>query len=432
MYALIDGNNFFCSCERVFQPHLQHKPLVVLSNNDGCAIARSEEAKNMGIKMAAPYFAIKHLEESAGLVALSANFTLYGDMSARMMSIAAEMGQFQEIYSIDESFIRLIPNDDHTAKAHACRAKILQWTGLPTCVGIGATKTLAKLANHIAKSADRKPGSYPARLAQVCNLSELSARQMRILLEATDVADIWGVGRRLTQQLYALEIQTAWQFMQMDVSFIRKRWNVVLERTWHELHGMDCLQIEAIESKKEIAYTRSFGQAVTSLIELENAVTEFASHACVKLRKQKSVTAHVLVFIRTSPFRAKDMQYSSSTTTPLAHPTADTRVIVQAALEGLRKIYKPQINYCKAGVLLVNLSPETHQQTSFAPAHANIKQHQSLKLMQMLDDVNQRLGAGTLKLGTTLQGHKQWAMRQEKRTPHYTTKLSDIAIAKCT
>jgi len=202
LFALVDGNNFYVSCVRVFRPSLKHSPVVVLSNNDGCAIARSNEAKALGIAMSAPWFEVKHLSESDGLVGLSANFTLYGDMSERMMSIAAGLGPHQEVYSIDESFIDLAGvRGDLTARATSVRERILQWTGIPTGIGIGATKTLAKLANFIAKTAERKPGSYPAKFAQVCNLAALPASDLDAVFAATKVGEVWGVGRRIAGQL---------------------------------------------------------------------------------------------------------------------------------------------------------------------------------------------------------------------------------------
>lgn len=431
MFALIDGNNFFCSCERVFQPGLNGRPLVVLSNNDGCAIARSDEAKSLGIPMGAPYFRIRHLEKDAGLVALSANFALYGDMSARMMALAAEMGQAQEIYSIDESFIDLKDTPDATARAQATREKIRQWTGLPTCVGLGATKTLAKLANHIAKSADRNPGSYPARLAQVCNLTALNPRQLRMLLEATRVGDVWGIGRATAGQLHAQGIENVWQFMQIEAATLRRRWGVVLERTWRELHAWPCLGLEAPGAKQEIAHTRSFGSPVTALADLESAITEFSAHAARKLRAQNHRSAQVLVFVRTSPFRVQDQQYSRSHVCPLAAPTADTRVIVRAALAGLQRIYRPGIQYGKAGVMLLDLRPTSDQQQALDFGDCAPKNPQSAPLMDVLDALNARFEAGTLQLGTSLQGTQPWAMRQEKRSPHYTTRLSDIPVARC-
>lgn len=431
MFALIDGNNFYCSCERVFQPRLQGRPLVVLSNNDGCAIARSDEAKALGIAMGAPYFQIQHLEKEAGLSALSANFTLYGDMSARMMSLAAEMGPEQEIYSIDESFIGLhgLHKNVLTERAWATSQKILQWTGIPNCVGIGATKTLAKLANHIAKSADRKLGPYPARLGKVCNLLDLSERQRQWLYERTPIGQVWGIGRAISQQLMEAEIETIWQFMQLDADTVRRRWSVVLERTWRELHGQSCIYIEHVEAKKAIAHTRSFGQPVTEMAELTSAVTEFATRAVAKARKQNSHVGQVLVFAKTSPHRKQDTQYSRSVVVPLLRPSADTLQITRAALAGLNRLYRPGIQFCKAGVMLLELQDASIQQGELDLFDA-VDTDKSQRLMRALDAVTERFGPGSIQLAPALLGMKKWQMRQEHRSPHYTTSLADIAIAR--
>ena len=232
MFALVDGNNFYVSCERAFRPSLKRWPVVVLSNNDGCAIARSNEAKALGVKMGQPWFECRHLAEEAGLVALSANFTLYGDMSNRMMSIAAGLGPGQEIYSIDESFIDLAGvRGDLVARAKIMRERILQWIGIPTGIGIGSTKTLAKLANHVAKTASRKPGSYPTEMAHVCNLAALPAADLDAVLQATEVGEVWGVGRRIAKQLHDCGITNVLQLAQLDAATVRRRWSVVLERT---------------------------------------------------------------------------------------------------------------------------------------------------------------------------------------------------------
>lgn len=315
MYALIDGNNFYVSCERVFRPSLIGKPVVVLSNNDGCAIARSNEAKNLGIKLGAPWFQIWHLEESNSLVALSANFALYGDMSDRMMSIAAGLGHRQEVYSIDESFVDLTGiGGDLTRRARIIRQRIHKWIGIPCGIGIGQTKTLAKLANHIAKTVERKPGSYPAEHAQVCNIGVLDENQRNALLAGTEVGDIWGVGRRIGAQLKDAGIHSALDLARLDPATVRKRWSVVLERTVRELQRTSCIDLEHLPAaKKQIACTRSFGQPVVELHVLQQAVTEFASRAAQKLRIQNGHASQVLTFIRTSPFRVQDAQYSRST-----------------------------------------------------------------------------------------------------------------------
>lgn len=431
MFALIDGNNFYVSCERVFRPALKGIPVVVLSNNDGCAISRSNEAKALGIKMGAPWFKIKHLEQQAGLVALSANFALYGSLSDRMMSLAAGLGPNQEVYSIDESFIDLSGvRGDLVERSHKIRSRILQWIGIPCGIGIGSTKTLAKLANQIAKTAERKPGSYPAHLAQVCNLSALSRAELEAVLSVTQVGEVWGVGPRISKQLNEGGINNVLELARLDVATVRRRWSVVLERTVRELNGASCIDLEdSPVPKKEIATTRSFGHPVTELHQLNEAVTEFASRAAQKLRQQNSHACNVLVFIRTSPFRP-DPQYSRSFTMPLRRPTADTALLVAAALEGLGHIFRPGFKYAKAGVMLLALQPDTlrQQELDLEGDDAQDRRH----LMSALDSVNRRYGRGTLKMASAglASSLRVWAMKQERRTPRYTTRWEDIPVVR--
>jgi DNA polymerase V len=404
---------------------------VVLSNNDGCAIARSNEAKALGIKMGAPWFEIKHFEQSHGLVALSANFSLYGDISDRMMRLAAGLGHEQEVYSIDESFVDLSGvGGDLVERAHKVRSRILQWIGIPCGIGIGATKTLAKLANHIAKTAERKPGVYPAHLAQVCNLSALSRADLQAVLQATPVGEVWGVGRQISKSLFSGGIHTVWDLAQMDPATARGNWSVVLERTVRELQGVPCIELEkSAPPKQEIACTRSFGRAVLELSSLIEAVTEFASRAAEKLRKQGSHAGQVLVFIRTSPFRP-EAQYSRSISVPLRRPTADTPLIVKSALLGLQALYRPGYKYAKAGVMLLDLQSDAVMQLelSLEPGIGADKK----PLMAAMDEINQRYGRGTMKLGSAgLDGERRvWAMRQERRTPGYTTCVADIPMVR--
>ena len=431
MYALVDGNNFYVSCERVFRPSLEGRPVVVLSNNDGCAIARSNEAKALGIAMGAPWFKIKHLAEASDLVALSANFQLYGDMSDRMMSLASGLGPLQEIYSIDESFIDLTGvRGDLVERSHKIRSRILQWVGIPCGIGIGATKTLAKLANHIAKTAERKPGVYPDKLAQVCNLSALDEAELESVLAATAVNEVWGVGRQISKQLNEGGVHTVLDLVRLDPATVRNKWSVVLERTVRELQGIPCIDLEhSPASKKEIACTRSFGKAITQLGDLQEAVTEFASRASVKLRKQHSLAGQVMVFIRTSPFRS-DLQYSRSIVVPLRRPTADTAQIVQSALQGLQAIFRTGYNMAKAGVMLMDLQSDTVVQGELNFEGEECRDRG--KLMDSLDDLNQRYGRGTVLMASAgLQGDKRtWSMKQERRTPAYTTRLSDMPIVR--
>lgn len=431
MYALVDGNNFYVSCERVFRPSLEGRPVVVLSNNDGCAIARSNEAKALGIKMGAPWFQIRHMEETDGLVALSANFTLYGDMSDRMMSLAAGLGPVQEIYSIDESFIGLQGvRGDLTKRCQDIRNRINQWVGIPCGVGIGQTKTLAKLANFIAKTAERKPGSYPVELAQVCNLTALPAQDLDDVLAATQVEEVWGVGRRIAAQLHEGGVNTVLDLVRMDPATVRRRWSVVLERTVRELQGMQCIDMDnAPAPKKEIACTRSFGQAVKELPPLVEAVSEFASRAAEKLRKQGGLASQLLVFAHTSPFRPGP-RFNKSVVVPLRRPTADTGKLVYAAAMGMRRMYEPGYRMAKAGVMLLDLVPSSMLQGELDLEKED--QRDRTKLMAALDSLNGRYGKGTVHSASTGGNSKvkDWGMKHERRTPHYTTRWEDVPIAR--
>ena len=432
MYALVDGNNFYVSCERAFRPSLVGRPVVVLSNNDGCAIARSNEAKALGVAMGAPWFKIQHLAESSELVALSANFALYGDLSDRMMSLAAGLGPRQEIYSIDESFVDLSGvRGNLVERSFKIRSRILQWVGIPCCIGIGSTKTLAKLANHVAKTAERKPGIYPAQLSQICDFGSLSPESFELVLAATPVQEVWGIGRRIAEQLNAGGVVTALDLVRIDAATIRAKFSVVVERTVRELQGTACMDLDdAPASKKEIACTRSFGNPVTALLDLNEAVTHFASRAAEKLRKQGSTAQQLMCFIRTSPFR-QDAQYSRSVCMPLRRPTADTATLVAAALAGLKGIYRPGFNYAKAGVMLMDLQADTvHQSELVFDEDEEIRDRSPL--MATLDGLNQRFGRGTVLMASAgLAGERRaWVMKQERRTPAYTTCWDDMAIAK--
>lgn len=435
MIALLDINNAYVSMERVFRPSLNGLPVVVLSNNDGCAVARSDEAKALGVKMGQPFFEFRHLVDNAGLVALSANFALYGDMSDRFMSLAAGLGPEQEIYSIDETFISLdgVPGD-LVARARTVRSRVLQWLSLPCCVGIGPTKTLAKLANHISKSAERKPGSYPAEHAQVCHLGCLSPDDLHELLVGTPVGEVWGIGRRIEEQLRAAGIVTAGQLAQLDPVTARTRWSVVLERTVRELQGVRCIDLdEASAPRQQIAFTRSFGAPVRDLRLLVEAVTSFATRAAEKLRHQDSHAAQVLVFLRTSPFRRQDAQYSRSIVMPLRRPCADTAAIVASAVAGVHAIYRPGFNLAKAGVMLLDLQPAAERQLELGlqddePARDRVE------LMKALDAINGRWGRGTMLVGQAKANDATaggWQMRQERRTPAYTTEWASMPSVRC-
>ena len=430
MFALVDGNNFYVSCERAFRPALKNRPVVVLSNNDGCAIARSNEAKALGIRMGAPWFECCQLAEEHGVVALSANFVLYGDMSDRMMSVAAGLGPGQEIYSIDESFIDMAGvRGDITERARRVRERVLQWTGIPTGIGIAATKTLAKLANHIAKSADRKPGSYPAELARVCNLASLPASDLDAVLQATAVGEVWGVGRRIAEQLNEGGVTTVLDLVRLDPATVRRRWSVVLERTVRELQGQQCITLEdQPPPKKEIAFTRSFGGPVTELPDLVAAVTRFASGAAVKLRAQGSKAGQLQVFAHTSAFRPGP-KYSRSLIIPLRRPTDDSVVMVNAAVRGIEAIYRPGFKFAKAGVMLLDL-----QDGSIDQGELDLEPEPQLRghLMGALAKLNERFGRGTVVMASagTKGPQRHFEMRQNLLTPQYTTCWADLPVAK--
>jgi DNA polymerase V len=353
-----------------------------------------------------------------------------------MMSVAAGLGHRQEIYSIDESFVDLSGiRGDLTERSRKVRARILQWVGIPCGIGIGPTKTLAKLANYISKTAERKPGSYPDHHAQVCNLGNLSQEDLHGLLAATEVGEVWGVGRKISAQLQEAGINTVLDLTRLDPGTVKRRWSVVLERTVRELQGTTCIDLEDQPSpKQEIACTRSFGHPVLELRDLQEAVTEFASRAAEKLRKQGSHACQVLTFIRTSPFRVKDKQYSRSVVVPLRRPTDDSRAISQAALLGLASIYQPGYRYAKAGVMLLSLQDAGVRQGELDLEDEGdaARDAGSPRLMQALDAVNKRYGRGAMLLASTgLAGeHRLWGMRQERKTPGYTTCWADMPVVR--
>ena len=431
MYALLDGNNFYVSCERVFQPALKGQAVMVLSNNDGCVISRSEEAKALGIRMGVPFFQVRHLVDAGQLVALSANFALYGDMSDRMMSLAAGMGPQQEVYSIDECFIDLHGVRDITRRAWAIRERIGRGIGIACCVGIAPTKTLAKLANHVAKEAERKPGSYPPELMRVCNLAELGAGKLQHVLQATAVGEVWGVGRRLSKRLQAMGIHTAQDLASVPPALVRKHFGVVLERTVLELNGMACMALDLQpQPRQQVACTRSFGQSVTDLPPLLEAVSAFAASAATKLRSQGLLAGQLHVFAHTSPHRPGPRFYRSAQV-QLEPPASDTARLVEAAVRGMRSIYAPGYQLIKAGVILQDLSPAHQQQAAlFGPGQA----HGRGALMQTLDVINQRWGKHMIHVGSAGQTGSDdgsWRMKQAHRTPRYTTRLDEVPVCKC-
>jgi len=423
--ALVDCNSFYASCEQVFQPRLQHCPVVVLSNNDGCVVARSREAKALGIKMGEPWFKVRRRLQSERLLdavtARSSNYALYADMSNRVMRILSRFAPHQEVYSIDECFLDLggLP-EPAAVVGQRIRATVLRWTGLPVCVGIGPTKTLAKLANHLAKQDPTWAG--------VCDLEVLDAAEVDRLLAPVPVGEVWGVGQRLARRLGALGIDTALALRRAPPAQVRRHISVMLERTALELRGIACLDLETVNpDKQQIRCSRSFGATVSSLEELTEAITTFTSRAAEKLRAQQGEAAAIAVEIRSSRFR--DAQpYAASRVVPLATPTADTRVLVAAARAGLKRLYKPGPAYSKAGVILLDLSRAAQRQPDvFAEPSTR---ERSEALMATLDQINRRFGRGSLALANA-RPNPRWRRREQWRSPRYTTRLDELPVAYC-
>ena len=419
--ALIDVNNFYVSCERVFNPKLVGKPVVVLSNNDGCAVARSNEVKALGVAMGAPWFKFKDLAKQNGIIGLSSNYALYADMSNRVMSILREYSPDQDVYSIDESFLDLtgFQSRDLVNYGQHMRKRILKWTGLPVCVGIGATKTLSKLANHCAK---KRPV-----FNSVCNFNTMSPVELDDLLGQVDVGEIWGVGRKLAPKLQALGFNTVLDLKRANPERLRQQFSIVMEKTIRELNGTTCIELEEISPpKQQILRSRSFGQPVRDYESLAQSITLYMSSAAEKLRRQQSYAGSVHVYIRTSPFKPDDPLYSNGMTIPLPSPTDDTRRLVNVALWALKQIYKPNYNYAKAGVMLSDIvSIEGVQADLFSTSQASPK---STALMTAMDSINRKMGKESIKLAS--EGFtRPWKMKQGNKSPSYTTKWCDIPAA---
>lgn len=411
--ALIDANNFYVSCQRVFDPTLIGKPVVVLSNNDGCAVARSNEVKALGVPMGAPWFKFKHLAKEHGIIAYSSNYALYASMSNRMMSILRQFSPDQEIYSIDESFLDLtgFQSRDLLAYGQQIRQRVLKWIGLPVCVGIGSTKTLAKLANHCAKKRPTFDG--------VCNFNVMAETELNQIFSEIEVGEVWGVGRKLAPKLNALGINTVLDLKQADPERLRQLFSVVMEKTIRELNGTICIEMEEVAPpKKQIVSSRSFGKPVQDYNSLAESITLYVSRAAEKLRKQYSYAGSVYVYIRTSPFKDNHPFYSNGLSIPMPTPTDDTRQLVNVALWGLKRIYRANYNYAKAGIMLSELVPAEGVQTDlFSSVQTSSK---SEKLMQTMDAINTKMGKESIKLAS--EGFmRPLKMKQESKSPSFTT-----------
>jgi DNA polymerase V len=402
----------------VFRPDLLRTPIVVLSNNDGCVIARSADAKPY-VKMGAPYFQIKHDLKRWGIVPFSSNYALYGDMSERVMSVIESLVPALEVYSIDEAFADLtgIPGSLEQL-GREIRARILQSTGIPTGVGIATTKTLSKLANHAAKRWHRQTGG-------VVDLRDPDKRDK--LLKVTPVGEVWGIGRKLTAHLQGMNITTAWELAQADSALLRKQFSVVVEKTARELRGTACLGLdEAVSIKQEICCSRMFGQRLKALAPIREAVATYAATACEKLRKQGSLCKQVRVSIRTGMFNPDEAKYAKGIICELPYPTDDTRLITKAATAGLQHVFRDGFSYSKAEIMLLDL----RQRGEFTDdMFASTQPAAAEQVMAVLDQINSKWGRGTLR-PAGVPAAPEWAMRREMMSPSYTTSFTDLWMVR--
>lgn len=419
-FALIDCNNFYASCEKLFRPDLKDKPVIVASNNDGCAVARSAEAKALGIKMGTPLFQMKDLIRNHHVQVFSSNYALYADISNRVMTIIESLVPRLEIYSIDEAFADLTGVSDIVdlaVYASDMREQIERCVGIRTCVGVAPTKTLAKLANYGAKK-------YP-KTGGIVDLSD-PLRQRR-LMNITPVNEVWGVGRRIAKRLKLFGIETVLQLADADLKTIRKSFSVVLERTVRELRGQSCLALEDVApTKKQIVVSRSFGDRVESVTDLQSAIASFAVRGAEKLRYENQAALQMSVFMRTSPFRTSDAQYSNSANVHFQRPTQDTRDLLEAAHRLCESLYKPGYSYAKAGIMLSDFyEPGVFQCSLFDTQQPKPK---SKALMNVLDSLN-RQKSGSLFFASE-KTSDNWSMKREHLSPAYTTRWDELPRVK--
>ena len=417
-FALVDCNSFYASCERVFRPDLAKVPIVVLSNNDGCVIARSYDAKPF-IKMGEPYFQIKHKLKQHGIVPFSSNYALYGDMSERVMSLIEAMVPAVEVYSIDEAFADLTGVGGLDALGRQIRAQVLRCTGIPVGVGIAHTKTLAKLANHTAKRLQSQTGG-------VVNITDPVKRDW--VLRNTDVAEVWGVGRKMKLHLDAMGIKSAMDLAKAEPWTLRKKFSVVIEKTARELGGTPCLELdEPNPPKQEICCSRMFGQRLTELPPIKEAVATYMMRASEKLRAQNSLCKKVRVSIRTGMFNSEEAKYASGVVVDMPYPTDDVRLLTQAAVCALDRIFRPGFKYSKDEVMLINLcQPGEYTDDLFAVSQPS----EATQVMAVLDKINERWGRGTLR-SASVPVDPDWGMRRGMMSQSFTTRLDQLWSIAC-
>ncbi len=415
--ALIDCNNFYVSCERVFRPDLLTRPVIVLSGNDGCIISRSNEAKALGIRMGAPLFQMQELIQGHDVTIFSSNHVLYADMSNRVMSTLQKFSPVREIYSIDEIFLDLSGFADINSYAATLRHQVIRDTAIPVCAGIAPTKTLAKLANLMAKRHPRSTGVF--------NLNNLTEKQINSVLSHIPINEIWGIGRQLTASLNLSGIYTAAQLRDAPASTMRQRFGVITEKTIRELRGECCIELgETTPARQQILNSRSFGSTVTDIADLQDAIIHFVSHVAKKCRDQHSVASILQIFIQTDRFRTDRPQYCPSISIPLTTPSANTITLGKLALQGLDSIYQTGYHYKRAGVILSEISHAAQSQGDLFAADTS-----KPELMKTLDALNRRYGKGTVTLGQEGAQHA-WQTRQENKSPEYSTNWDQLPVCR--
>ena len=415
--ALIDCNNFYASCERIFNPKLIGKPIVVLSNNDGCIIARSKEAKKLGIKMGEPYFKAKNIIEKNKVEVFSSNYSLYGDISQRVMETLSSFSSEVEIYSIDEAFLGLNGFENYELQTYCnhIRQTINKWVGIPVSIGVGPTKTLSKIANNLAK----KNSNYKG----VCILE--NKIEIKKALQQTSIEDVWGIGRRLSIFLKKYNINTAHHFSEMDRGWVRKNMGVVGEKTYLELNGVSCLDLDLVPSDKQsCCVSRSFSRPIEKLFDLEESISTYGSRVSEKIREEGLVAESMSIFVLTNHFNRREKQYSNSIKLHLPFPTNNSIKIVKRSLEGIRKIYRQGYKYKKAGIILYGLSRQ-----NVTKGLLDYDREASDSIMQTIDKINNRYGGETIKIAS--EGIKKiWRMKRENVSPCYTTRFDELVEVK--
>jgi DNA polymerase V len=410
MFALVDCNNFYASCERVFNPAIRARPVVVLSNNDGCIIARSNEAKALGFKMGDPYFKVKPQIARHGVAVFSSNYTLYGDMSQRVVQTLEQLAPSVEVYSIDEAFLDLTGFTDEamTTLSAQIRRTVRQWTGIPVSVGIGPTKTLAKAASRLAKKRPDAQGVW----------SLLTPSAQHDALSTLPVVDVWGIGRQWAKLLESQGVTTALALSEQSDAWLRKHLNVVGQRTAWELRGIPCIPLElAPQARKGIMVSRSFGRRLTEFEPVREALAAHVTRVAEKLRREHRRARQMMIFLHNSPFDPKDAHVSRQASFQLPHPTSDTTELIHHACQALARLYRPGVRYSKCGVMLTELTPDTVHQGDFLDTRNTAR---SKQLMATLDAINRRMGRDSVFYAAS-GVERDWAMAATMKSHHFTT-----------